>query len=76
MPGHSLRVFESRRLFFHLYWRLQEFGYTEPQIADHAEAWAFQTKLPIEVSLPVAVFDMANHNGIKAAKPFIPFIDA
>lgn len=76
VPDYRLEVFQSTRLFFHLYWRLQKIGYAESQIADHAGAWTRQTKLPLELSLPVAVFDMAQHNGIEAADPFVPFLDA
>lgn len=73
VPGGRLEVFESTRLFFHLYWRLMRIGYRESQIAGHAASWSRLTKLPLTISLVVAVFDMAQHNGIKAKEPFMPF---
>jgi len=76
VPGHELKVFESTRLFFHLYWRLLKFGYTEPQLADHAGAWSRLSRLPLELALVVAVFDLALHNSIEAAEPFFVFQDS
>lgn len=72
MPGYKLVTLESTRLFFHLYWNLEQLGYTEQQIADHAVTWAYRSQIPRELALVQAVFDLAEHNGIEASEPFVP----
>lgn len=76
MPGYQSQTFKSSRLFFHLYWRLKMLGFTEQEIADHAVAWCFHSKLPKEIALTQAVFELAAHNEIEANEPFMPFTDA
>ena len=76
MPGYKLQMFQSTKLFFHLYWKLENLGFTEQQIADHAVTWGCQSQLPRELALVQAVFDLADHHGIVAMEPFVPFLEA
>lgn len=76
MPGYRLETFESTKLFFHLYWKLEKLGFTEQQIADHAVTWGHRSQLPREIALVQAVFDLAEHHGLEVGEPFIPFLEA
>lgn len=75
MPGYKRVTHQSTRLFFHLYWRLEQIGYTEHQIADHAVALGHQAQLPREIALTRAVFDLAAHNDLQVAEPFYPYLE-
>ena len=76
LPGYKLVTFESTGLFFHLYWKLEQLGYSEQQIADHAVTWSHWSQLPPALALVQAVFDLAEHNGIEASEPFVPSLAA
>lgn len=76
MPGYQLVTFESTRLFFHLFWKLEMLGYTEQQIADHAVTWGHRSQLRRELALVQAVFDLAEHNELEVTEPFVPFLAA
>ena len=75
-PGYELVTFESTRLFFHLYWKLQTLGYSEQQIADYAVSVSSGRGLPWEVSLVEAVFELAEVHELQAGEPFVPFLAA
>ena len=76
MPGYRRCLHTNTRLFFDLYWQLLELAYTEQQIADHAVLWGHRSRLPGEIALAQAVFDLAAHRQLARSGEFVPCIAA